>query len=219
MPEDRRGKNNKGRVTMKIRLIVIVAALGACALFAAASAAAAATTAAADNDIKSTTTSASDEKKPKLPPGTLTPEQGGYRYVKYGKVKVPYWKGYYYINRVWVWRGLGRPAYAPPRFRPVLPEDAAVDSTDEEYTYVEYEGDTVAYYKGYYYIDGAWVWRGPGRPPFPPPKFRPEPPVKPAVGSVPAKAAPAKTKTKPAKASRVKSAPRRSAPAPKPPRR
>ena len=148
---------------MKIRLIVIVAA-GACALFAAASAAAAATTAAADNDIKSTATSASDEKKPKLPPGTLTPEQGGYRYVKYGKVKVPYWKGYYYINRV-------------------------------------------------------WVWRGPGRPPFPPPKFRPEPPVKPAVESVPAKAAPAKTKTKPAKASRVKSAPRRSAPAPKPPRR
>ena len=201
---------------MKTRLVTI-AALGSCALFAATTTTTTTTTTLPDGTTKRTTTTVTtttDEKRPRL-----TPERGGYTYVKYGSSKVPYWKGYYFIDGAWVWRGHGKPAYAPPRFRPVLPEDAAVDSTDEEYTYVEYEGDTVAYYKGYYYIDGAWVWRGPGRPPFPPPKFRPEPPVKPAVGSVPAKAAPAKTKTKPAKASRVKSAPRRSAPAPKPPRR
>ena len=46
------------------------------------------------------------------------------------------------------------------------------DAEDEEETYVYYE--SVPYYRGYYYIDGAWVWRGRGKAPFPPPRIRPK---------------------------------------------
>ena len=51
--------------------------------------------------------------------------------------------------------------------------EKTVTPAEGDYTYVEYDGEIVPYYRGYYYIGGVWVWRGPGRPPFPPPKFRP----------------------------------------------
>ena len=61
--------------------------------------------------------------------------------------------------------------------------DDAVSPEEGNYTYVEYDNDYVPYYRGYYYIDGVWVWRGSGRPPIPPippPKFRPVPRPRPA---------------------------------------
>ena len=58
--------------------------------------------------------------------------------------------------------------------------DDAVSPEEGDYTYVEYDDDYVPYYRGYYYIDGVWVWRGSGRPPIPPPKFRPVPRPRPA---------------------------------------
>ena len=44
---------------------------------------------------------------------------------------------------------------------------------DTSYIYVEYDGVRVPYCRGYYYIDGVWVWRGPGRATRPAPRFRP----------------------------------------------
>lgn len=82
------------------------------------------------------------------------------------------------------------------------------------YTYVEYDGVWVPYYKGYYFINGVWVWRGSGKPPFPPPRFRPRLRAKPPVPVKPVTKAPVKkaapVKRAPAKASRRS--------APKPPR-
>jgi cytoskeletal protein RodZ len=51
--------------------------------------------------------------------------------------------------------------------------DGATTPEDGDYTYADYNGDTVPYYKGYYYIDGAWIWPGRGPATVPPPKFRP----------------------------------------------
>lgn len=62
-------------------------------------------------------------------------------------------------------------------------------TTEEDYTYLEYDG-VVPYYRGYYYINGVWVWRGRGKAPFPPPKRRPlltARSLKPAVKHAPAK--------------------------------
>ena len=95
-------------------------------------------------------------------------------------------------------------------------ESKEVSPEDGGYTYVEYEGTWVPYYKGYYYINGVWLWRRPGKPPFPPPHFRPvprhkplpKPAPKPASKPVPAKAAPVK-----------KSAPHVKVPAPAVPHR
>jgi len=158
---------------MKV-LFTAIAALGACALFAATTTTTTVTTTTTENGTKRTTTTVTttDDKDPKRPPKTLTPEQGGYTYVKYHDVRYPYWKGYYYIDRAWVWRGPGKPAVAPPQFLPVMPPPPG----SADYTYVDYEGEIVPYYSGYYYIGGVWVWRRPGRPPFPPPNFRPGPP-------------------------------------------
>lgn len=51
-----------------------------------------------------------------------------------------------------------------------------------DYTYEEYGGVLLPYYRGYYYIDGVWVWRGHGKAPIPPPRFRPRPAPKPGAG-------------------------------------
>jgi len=105
-------------------------------------------------------------------------------------------------------------------------EDTAAEENQEEtvspeegkYTYEEYEGEYVACYKGYYYIGGVWVWRRPGKPPIPPPHFRPVPRnhgKAPAHGHAPAKKAPAKAaapKTAPVKTTPVKRTPVKSAP-------
>lgn len=58
-----------------------------------------------------------------------------------------------------------------------------------DYSYEEYSGVLLPYYRGYYYIDGVWVWRGHGKAPIPPPKFRPRPAPKPGAGKAPAPAA------------------------------
>ena len=82
-----------------------------------------------------------------------------------------------------------------------------VSAEDGDYTYEYYEGESVPYYLGYYYVGGVWVWHGHGRPPFPPPHFRPVP--KPhSAKHAPAKAAstkPASAKGAPGKS--VKSSP------------
>ena len=78
-------------------------------------------------------------------------------------------------------------------------EDTTTDDDDDgEYTYEYYDGAYVPYYRGYYYIGGAWVWRKHGRPPFPPPRFRP------ALRSIKSPARHTATKTAPAKAAVVK---------------
>ena len=88
--------------------------------------------------------------------------------------------------------------------------DAEVSPEDGGYTYVDYEGVTVPYYKGYFFINGVWVWRRPGKPPFPPPRFRPRLLTKPPV---PVKPAPKPPVKKPAPVKRPPAkAPRRSAP-------
>ena len=58
-----------------------------------------------------------------------------------------------------------------------------------DYTYEEYDGVLLPYYRGYYYIDGEWVWRGSGAAPIPPPKFRPRPAPKPGAAKAAASAA------------------------------
>ena len=51
----------------------------------------------------------------------IVPDEGVYVYVDYNGERVPYYRGYYYSDGVWVWRGSGRTIYPPPRFRPALP--------------------------------------------------------------------------------------------------
>ncbi len=75
---------------------------------------------------------------------------------------------------------------------------------DEDYTYVEYDGDIVPYYRGYYYIGGVWVWRGRGKPPFPPPKFRPGNPGARVAAPRPAARTAAPVKSAPVKRTPVK---------------
>ena len=97
------------------------------------------------------------------------------------------------------------------RDTPPLPAEA-ITPENGNYTYAVYDGVLLPYYKGYYFIDGVWVWRGPGKPPIPPPRFRP---ILPARNP---KAAP--VKPAPVKRAPVKSAPRRGgrAAGPRPPR-
>ena len=89
-----------------------------------------------------------------------------------------------------------------------------------DYTYEEYGGVLLPYYKGYYYIDGAWVWRGSGVAPIPPPKFRPHPAPKAgaAKAAASAKAVSAKPtaglRSSPAKTASGVSAPLTAAPIP-----
>ena len=113
--------------------------------------------------------------------------------------------------------------------------EETVSAEDGNYTYVEYEGESVPYYRGYYYISGVWVWHGRGTAPFPPPNFRPvvrSPQPAAANAAVPAKAVSAKatqslttpakttsTKAAPAKATSAKSTPAKAAPAKSAPRR
>ena len=98
------------------------------------------------------------------------------------------------------------------------PADAAVSPEDGDYTYVEYEGVLVPCYKRhFYYIDGVWVWRGPGKPPFPPPKFRPVLPPRPPKAA-PAKPVPPKKAVSPKKAAKRASKAARRAGLPRPPR-
>ena len=93
-------------------------------------------------------------------------------------------------------------------------DDGATSPEEGNYTYEEYDGVVVPYYRGYYYISGAWVWHGHGPAPFPPPHFRPRL-RRPHHGPAPAKAAPAKNapaKNAPAKAAPGKTAPTKAAP-------
>lgn len=89
----------------------------------------------------------------------------------------------------------------------IAPEDGG-------YTYVEYEGAWVPYYRGYYYINGVWLWRHHGKPPFPPPHFRPVPHHKHLPKPVPPKPAP-----RPAPKPAPRPAPHAKVPAPAVPHR
>ena len=103
-------------------------------------------------------------------------------------------------------------------------EETTDDSEAGSYTYIYYNGACVPYYRGYYYIDGAWVWRRHGRAPYPPPKFRPAlatsakavqsrpGPVAKKVSSHKAKSASGKAKSASVKASKVKRTPAKSTP-------
>ena len=52
-------------------------------------------------------------------------------------------------------------------------EEYTTSPDDGNYIYVKYNGVIVLYYRGCYWIDGAWVWHGRGVAVFPPPRFRP----------------------------------------------
>ena len=74
-------------------------------------------------------------------------------------------------------------------------EEATISAEGDNYTYEYYDGVYVPYYRGYYYIGGAWVWHGHGKAPFPPPRVRPILRTAPVpVKSPTAKAVPAKTR-------------------------
>jgi len=95
-------------------------------------------------------------------------------------------------------------------------EEATLSAEEGDYTYEYYEGDSVPYYRGYYYRGGSWVWGGSGVATFPPPQFRPvlrsgtakpkavrgsSTPVK-AVSSKPVASKPVRVKRTPAKSVR-----------------
>jgi len=91
-----------------------------------------------------------------------------------------------------------------------------------EFSYADYNGTQVPYYKGYYYVDGNWMWRGAGKPGFPPPQTRPGMQPRPGTQPNPAsvKSAPVKSAPKPASVKRAPAkAPRGGGRAPKGPRR
>ena len=96
-------------------------------------------------------------------------------------------------------------------------EETTDDSEAGSYTYVYYNGACVPYYRGYYYIDGAWVWSRHGRAPYPPPKFRPAlatsaKAVQSRPGPVAKKVSSHKAKSASVKASKVKRTPAKSTP-------
>ena len=96
-------------------------------------------------------------------------------------------------------------------------EETTDDSEAGSYTYIYYNGACVPYYRGYYYIDGAWVWRRHGRAPYPPPKFRPAlatsaKAVQSRPGPVAKKVSSHKAKSASVKASKVKRMPAKSTP-------
>lgn len=51
---------------------------------------------------------------------TTTDDDETYTYKYYDGEWVPYYRGYYYIGGVWVWRKRGRAHFPPPRIRPAL---------------------------------------------------------------------------------------------------
>ena len=114
---------------------IAIAALGACALFASAQAGegtvnSIVTLPIAELTVTTTTiTTVTDEngniiKENKATTrkvvDAISPDLGDYSYEEYDGVLLPYYRGYYYIDGVWVWRGSGRPPIPPPKFRPVL---------------------------------------------------------------------------------------------------
>ncbi len=112
---------------------IAIAALGACALFASVQAGEGTvncivTLPIAELTVTTTTiTTVTDEngniiKENKATTrkvvDAISPDLGDYSYEEYDGVLLPYYRGYYYIDGVWVWRGRGKAPIPPPKFRP-----------------------------------------------------------------------------------------------------
>ena len=71
-------------------------------------------TATDDNAAAENNTEVSQASEEDSEDTTLSAEEGNYTYQYYDGEWLPYYRGYYYRHRAWVWCGDGRPNFPPP---------------------------------------------------------------------------------------------------------